>query len=61
MADDPLDPRELTGLAVDEARLREVAAAFREIRREIERLRSLDLDETPPAVVFRPVLRGERR
>lgn len=55
MAEDPLDPKILTGLDLDPERLREVAAAFVEIRTEIEKLRTLDLEETHPAVVFRPV------
>ncbi|MEM9764809.1 MAG: hypothetical protein AAF968_20280 [Pseudomonadota bacterium] len=52
--DDPLDPYVLTGLDLPPDRLREVAAAFAEIRAEIEKLRALDLAETPPAVVFQP-------
>lgn len=55
---DPLTPLTLTGLGLDPERLREVATAFAEIRREIERLREFDLDETHPAVVFRPITRG---
>lgn len=55
MAEEPLDPKLLTGLDVDEPRLRELSAEFAEIRAEIERLRSLDLGETHPAVVFRPI------
>lgn len=55
MAEDPLDPKVLTGLDLDPKRLREVAAAFVEIRFEIDKLRMLDLEETHPAVVFRPV------
>ena len=58
MTDDPLDPHRLTGLDLAPERLREVAAAFAEIRREIEKLRRLDLGETHPATVFRPL--GER-
>lgn len=54
MAKDPLDPKLLTGLDVSPERLREVAAAFAEIRAEIERLRRIDLGETHPAVVFVP-------
>lgn len=56
MAEDPLDPRVLIGLSLDDARLAEVAAAFEEIRAEIERLRTFDLGETHPAVVFRPIM-----
>lgn len=33
----------------------EIAAAFEAIRTEIERLRTLDLGETHPAVIFHPV------
>ena len=61
MASDPLDPKLLTGLDLDDARLAEVAAAFEAIRVEIERLRTLDLDETHPAVVFRPIEPERRR
>ena len=57
--DDPLDPHLLTGLDLPPDRLREVAAAFAAIRAEIDRLRALDLGETPPAVVFQPY-RGDR-
>lgn len=58
MTDDILDPKRLTGLDLDDARLAEVAAAFAEVRAEIERLRTLDLGETHPAVVFRPIIGG---
>jgi hypothetical protein len=54
MPADPLDPSVLTGLDLPPERLREVAAAFAEIRAEIDRLRAFDLGETPPAVVFAP-------
>jgi len=54
MPTDPLDPAVLTGLDLPPDRLREVAAAFAEIRAEIDRLRAFDLGETPPAVVFAP-------
>ncbi|SEA69241.1 DUF4089 domain-containing protein [Rubrimonas cliftonensis] len=53
-AADPLDPALLTGLDLPPERLREVAAAFSEIRAEIDRLRAFDLGETAPAVVFAP-------
>lgn len=61
MPEDPLDPLTLTGLNLDPERLREVATAFAEIRREIERLRAFDLEETHPAVVFRPISGGRGR
>lgn len=51
---DPLDPHLLTGLDLPPDRLREVALAFAEIRKEIETLRALDLGQTHPAVVFQP-------
>lgn len=60
-SDDPLDPARLTGLDLPPERLREVAAAFAEIRGHIERLRRLDLGETAPAVVYRPTPRGGDR
>ena len=54
MSDQPLDPKVVAGLDVSPERLREVAAAFAEIRAEIERLRAINLGETHPAVVFAP-------
>ncbi len=43
-------------------RLAEVRLAYEAIARQIARLRSLDLQETHPAVIFRPVRReGETR
>lgn len=56
---DPLSAARLTGVNLPSERLAEVAAAFCEIRAEIEKLRTLDLGETHPAVVFRPVMPGE--
>jgi hypothetical protein len=52
---DLLDPKLLTGLDRDDARLREIAAAFAAIRPEIDKLRTLDLDDAHPAVTFRPL------
>ncbi|MFN3616261.1 MAG: hypothetical protein ACK4WC_17110 [Rubrimonas sp.] len=57
---DPLDPAALTGLDRDPERLREVAAAFAAIRVEIDRLRTVDLEDVHPAVVFRPLSRALR-
>lgn len=54
---DPLAPGTLVGLAADGERLREMAEAFAAIRPAIEALRTLDLGETHPAVVFRPLER----
>jgi len=53
---DPTDPQVLTGLNLSPVRFAEIAAAFVEIRAEIDLLRSLDLGETHPAVVFHPVV-----
>jgi hypothetical protein len=58
MPTDPLARLTASGLDLDPERLREVETAFAEISREIERLRELDLGETHPAVVFRPITRG---
>lgn len=61
MTDDRVDlPHlaEVLGLPLDDGRLAEVAEAFKEIRAAIDDLRALDLGDTHPAVVFRPI--GER-
>ena len=55
MHPDPTNPQVLTGLALPPERFAEVAVAFAEIRAEIDKLRALDLEETHPAVVFRPI------
>ncbi len=47
------------GLSLDAERLELVRSAFAEIQKEIEFLRTLDLEETHPAVVFRPVERRQ--
>jgi len=47
--------RDILGLHVDAARRSEVLAAFRDVLREIEKLRALDLSDVHPAVVFQPV------
>jgi len=47
------------GLALEAERLELVRSAFAEIHKEIELLRTLDLQETHPAVVFRPVERRQ--
>ncbi|WP_108658672.1 hypothetical protein [Acuticoccus kandeliae] len=51
---DPLDPKTITGLDLDDARLEEVALAFVEIRAAIDALRLLDLGDIHPAIVFHP-------
>ncbi|MBP0617898.1 hypothetical protein [Jiella mangrovi] len=40
-------------------RLREVRQAYEVIGRQIALLRTLDLEDTHPSVIFRPVLRRE--
>jgi hypothetical protein len=55
MTTSPIDPQTLTGLDLSPERFEEVTQAFLEIRAEIARLRSFDLGETHPAVVFRPI------
>jgi hypothetical protein len=57
---DPLDPaaealsRELLGIGPEGERLRENLAAYRAILEELQKLRSLDLSDIHPAVVFDP-------
>jgi hypothetical protein len=59
---DPLDPaaeallREVLGIGPEGARLRENLAAYRAILKELKKLRSLDLSDIHPAVVFDPTL-----
>jgi hypothetical protein len=49
------DPyRDLFGLDLPPERLQEVLAAYRDILADIDKLRSLDLTEVHPAVVFEP-------
>ena len=59
--DDALAPSVLTGLDLPPERLEEVALEFQAIRIEIEKLRQLDMEETHPAVVFRPIAREHKR
>jgi hypothetical protein len=51
----PSDILRALALDLDPDRLAEAAAAFAEIRAEIEKLHALDLGETQPAVIFRPI------
>ena len=51
MTEKPTDPETL----IATERLTEVREAFKVISREIERLRSLELGDRHPAVVFRPL------
>lgn len=52
------DFKAIIGLERDDARLAEVTAAFASIAAEIARLRTLDLGETHPAVVFHPLAKN---
>lgn len=46
--------KDILGLHVDAERQEAVLAAYQDILREIEKLRSLDLTDVHPAVVFAP-------
>jgi hypothetical protein len=49
------DPyKDVLGLDLPPERLQEVLAACREILAEIDKLRSLDLTDTHPAILFEP-------
>ena len=51
----PTDPyRDILGIEVTPERLEENLAAFEDIRREIVKLRQLDLTDVHPAIVFEP-------
>jgi hypothetical protein len=51
----PTDPyRDILGIEVTPERLQENLAAFDDIRREIVKLRQLDLTDIHPALVFEP-------
>lgn len=60
--DEPIDHavaeilRELLGIGPESERLRENLAAYRTILDEIRKLRSLDLSDIHPAIVFDPTL-----
>ena len=47
--------KELTGLDLDEAEREPLLSAYRTIAVEIAKLRSLDLEDIHPAVVFDPL------
>jgi hypothetical protein len=55
--------KEILSLDLPPERLREVLAAYRDILKEIDKLRTLDLTDTHPAVVFEPTsaYRTERK
>jgi hypothetical protein len=48
--------RDILGLEVDTERREAVLAAYREVLREITKLRALDLTDVHPAVVFTPTI-----
>jgi hypothetical protein len=51
----PLEPyRDILGVDLTPERLQKNLAAFDDIRREIEKLRQLDLTDVHPAIVFEP-------
>ncbi len=55
MSDPDPDPyRDILGVAFTSERLRENVSAFDDIRREIEKLRQLDLTDIHPAILFEP-------
>ena len=55
MPDQRLDPfRDIMGVDFDAERLRETIEAFAPVLDEIRKLRSLDLSDVQPAVVFDP-------
>jgi hypothetical protein len=47
---------DVLGLDLSEERLTQLLAAFDDISREIKKLRSLDLTNVHPAVIFDPLL-----
>jgi hypothetical protein len=51
---DPDPYRDVLGAAFTPERLQENLTAFEDIRREIEKLRQLDLTDVHPAVLFDP-------
>lgn len=55
MSPDPSDLLRALALDLPPDRLAEAAAAFLDVRAEIDKLHALDLGETQPAVIFRPI------
>jgi hypothetical protein len=51
----------ITGATVGSARLQEVCAAYAPILAEIAKLRTLELGDTHPAVIFEPTAAYRRR
>jgi len=55
VSDSRPDPyRDVLGVVFTPERLQENLAAFDDIRREIEKLRQLDLTDVHPAILFEP-------
>jgi hypothetical protein len=52
--DNPDPYEDVLGLDLPPERLHEVLAAYRDILAEIDKLRTLDLTDTHPAIVFEP-------
>jgi hypothetical protein len=55
--------KEIFALDLPQERVQEVLAAYRDILKEVNKLRTLDLTDTHPAVVFEPTAayRTERK
>jgi hypothetical protein len=55
MSDTPLDPfTDILGVDLPAERLAENLASYRDILKEIQKLRQLDLTDVHPAIVFEP-------
>lgn len=61
---DPDPYKDVLGLDLPPERLQEMLAAYRDILAEIDKLRTLDLTDTHPAILFEPTApyraRGKR-
>ncbi|MBI3527102.1 MAG: hypothetical protein HY067_03965 [Betaproteobacteria bacterium] len=51
---DPDPYKDVLGLDLSPERLQEVVAAYRDILAEVNKLRTLDLTDTHPAILFEP-------
>lgn len=56
MDDTPVDLKQVTGLDLPPERFLEVLKEFKAILVEIEKLRQLDMGETHPAIIYRPIM-----
>jgi putative NADH-flavin reductase len=55
MSDTPLDPfKDILGVDLPPERLAENLVSYRDILKEIQKLRELDLTDVHPAIVFEP-------